>query len=62
MRVKGKLDITDYHTEEKITMVWPRQKDARGENTKIIYGMDTRGETKKEDVQEKRGRKEYTQP
>jgi hypothetical protein len=28
-------------------MVWPRQKDARGENTIIIYGMDTRGETKK---------------
>jgi hypothetical protein len=25
-------------------MVWPRQKDARGENTKINYGMDTRGE------------------
>jgi hypothetical protein len=28
-------------------MVWPRQKDARGENTKINYGMDTRGEKKK---------------
>jgi hypothetical protein len=25
-------------------MVWPPQKDARGENTKINYGMDTRGE------------------
>jgi hypothetical protein len=36
-----------HHTEEKNTMVWPRQKDARGENTKINYGMDTRGETKK---------------
>jgi hypothetical protein len=28
-------------------MVWPRQKDARGENTKINYGIDTRGEKKK---------------
>jgi hypothetical protein len=28
-------------------MVWPRQKDVRGENTKINYGMDTRGEKKK---------------
>jgi hypothetical protein len=28
-------------------MVWPRQKDAIGENTKINYGMNTRGETKK---------------
>jgi hypothetical protein len=25
-------------------MVWPHQKDARGENTKINYGMDTAGE------------------
>jgi hypothetical protein len=28
-------------------MVWPRQKDARGESTKINYGMDTTGEKKK---------------
>jgi hypothetical protein len=28
-------------------MVWPRQKDYRGENIKINYGMDTRGEMKK---------------
>ena len=28
-------------------MVWPRQKDARGENTKINYGMDTMGEKEK---------------
>jgi hypothetical protein len=28
-------------------MVCPHQKDARGENTKINYGMDTRGEKKK---------------
>jgi hypothetical protein len=25
-------------------MVWPRQKDAAGENTKINHGMDTAGE------------------
>jgi hypothetical protein len=30
-----------YHTAEKTAMVWPRQKDARGENTKINYGLDT---------------------
>jgi hypothetical protein len=29
------------HREEKTTVVCPRQKDARGENTKINYGMDT---------------------
>jgi Tfp pilus assembly ATPase PilU len=28
-------------------MVWPRQKDARGQNTKVNYGMDTMGEKKK---------------
>jgi hypothetical protein len=28
-------------------MVWPRQKDARGENTKINYGMDATGEKEK---------------
>jgi len=32
---------------EKATMVWPRQKDARGENTKINYGLDTTGEKEK---------------
>jgi len=36
-----------YHREEKTTMVWPRQKDARGENTKINYGMDAIGEKEK---------------
>ena len=25
-----------YHEAQKTTMVWPRQKDARGENTKIM--------------------------
>jgi len=33
-----------HHREEKTAMVWPRQKDARGENTKINYGLDTTGE------------------
>jgi len=28
-------------------MVWPHQKDARGENTKINYGLDTTGEKEK---------------
>ena len=28
-------------------MVWPRQKDSRGENTKINYGLDTTGEKEK---------------
>jgi hypothetical protein len=36
-----------HHRREKTAMVWPRQKDARGKNTKINYGMDTRGEKKK---------------
>jgi hypothetical protein len=36
-----------HHREEKATVVWPRQKDAKGENAKINYGMDTRREKKK---------------
>ena len=28
-------------------MVWPCQKDARGENTKSNYGIDTTGEKEK---------------
>jgi len=28
-------------------MVWPRQKDARGQNTKINYELDTVGEKEK---------------
>jgi hypothetical protein len=28
-------------------MVWPRQKDARGENAKINYGLNTTGDKKK---------------
>ena len=50
-----------HHREEKTTMVWPCQKDVRGENTKINYGLDTSGEGRG-DVQEKRGWKEYKQP
>jgi len=44
MGVKGKPDITDiiHHT-----MVWPCQKDARGQNTKMNYGLDTTGEKEK---------------
>jgi hypothetical protein len=36
-----------HHREEKTTIVWPRQKDAKGENTKTNYGMDTKGEKEK---------------
>jgi hypothetical protein len=35
-----------HHPEEKTTLVWPSQKDARGQNTKINYGIDARGEKK----------------
>jgi len=28
-------------------MVWPRQKNARGENTEINYGLDNAGEKEK---------------
>jgi len=37
MEVKGKPAIIDIIEIEKNTMVWPRQKDARGENTKTNY-------------------------
>jgi hypothetical protein len=46
MGVKGKPDIINI-IQKKNTKVWPRQKNARGGNTKINYGMDTRGEKKK---------------
>jgi len=36
-----------YYRAEKTAMVWPRQKDARGENTKINCGLDTTGEKEK---------------
>ena len=32
---------------DRTTTVWPRQKVARGENTKTNYGMDTMGEKEK---------------
>jgi hypothetical protein len=51
-----------HHREEKTIMVWPRQKDVRGENAKINYEMDTRGEKKKKRRSKKRGWKEYNQP
>jgi hypothetical protein len=38
------LSEAGHHREEKPTRVWPHQKDARGENTKINYEMDTTGE------------------
>jgi len=46
MGVKEKPDIIDIRTE-KTTMVWPHQKDARGENTKINYGLDITGQKEK---------------
>jgi len=36
-----------YYRADKTTMVWPRQKDARGENAKINYGLDTTGQKEK---------------
>jgi hypothetical protein len=45
MEVKGKPDIIDIIAKKRLQ--WPGQKGARGENTKINYGMDTRGEKKK---------------
>ena len=36
-----------YYTTEKTTMVWPRQTDARGDNAKFNYGLDTTGEEEK---------------
>jgi len=36
-----------YHGVEKTPMVWPRQKDTRGENTEINYGLVTTGEKEK---------------
>ena len=43
-------------------MVWPRQKDARGENMKINYGMDTMGEKEEGTSTKERGWMEYKQP
>ena len=38
------------HREEKTTIVWQRQKDARGENTETNCGMDTKAEREKRTV------------
>jgi hypothetical protein len=35
-------------------VVWPREKDARGETTKINYGVDTRGKKKKRTSKKKK--------
>ena len=59
--VKGKPDIMDSIERKRLEMVWPRQKDARGENTEINYGMDTTGEKEKRTSKKKRGWKEYKQ-
>ena len=37
-------------------MVWPHQKDARGENTKTNYGLDTREKEKRTPVENVDGR------
>jgi len=36
-----------YYRAEKTTTVWPCQKDARGADTNINYGLDTTGEKEK---------------
>jgi len=36
-----------HHTAEKTTVVWSCQKDARGENTEMNYGLDTTGDDEK---------------
>ena len=36
-----------HHREEKTTTVWPRQRDAKRENTKINYEFHTTGEKEK---------------
>jgi len=36
-----------YHRAEKTTMIWPHQKDARGDITKINNGLGTTGEKEK---------------
>jgi hypothetical protein len=38
---------TFVYREEKAPVVWPRQKDARGETIKINSGVDTGGEKEK---------------
>jgi hypothetical protein len=47
MGVKKKPDIIDIIEKKRLQWLWPCQKDARGENTKTNYGMDTTGEKEK---------------
>jgi hypothetical protein len=44
--VKGKPDFIDI-IEEKNTIMWPLQENARGESAEINFGISTRGEAKK---------------
>ena len=47
LQVKGKPDLIDIIEQKKTAMVWPRQKDGRGENAEINCGLDTTGEEEK---------------
>ena len=47
MGVKGKPDIIDIKEKKRLQWYGHVKKDARGENTKINYGMDTTGEKEK---------------
>jgi hypothetical protein len=38
---ESEAELYRHHGEEKTTKAWPRQKDVRGENIRINYGMDT---------------------
>jgi len=49
-----------YYRAEKTARVWARQKDARGENIKINYGLNTM-ERRKRGRQKKRRWKTYKQ-
>jgi hypothetical protein len=62
MGVRGKPDIVDIIGKKRLQWYGLVKKDVREENTKIHYGMGTRGETKKGDVLEKHGWTEYKQP
>ena len=47
MGVKRKPDIIDSIEKKRLQWYGHVKKDARGENTKINYGMDTTGEKEK---------------
>ena len=44
MGVKGKPDIIDIIQQKRLQWYGYVKRDARGENTKINYGLDTTGE------------------